>query len=172
MQRKEKIDQFLINSRGIFRQQVRAEEREIRGIQIVERRQKIAKEWGKKSLLHICWTYPVFFCLLYFLPATHFLNAWENRQHFAMPPTVFCEMTSEKRAQKFLTDDWLCHSWNLLQPIGSTTQIWVVMCHQYGISALISQTSFCMESVGDIAKCCLFSQATCNRVLYIFFLNI
>lgn len=44
MQRKEKIDQFLINSRGIFRQQVRAEEREIRGIQIVERRQKIAKE--------------------------------------------------------------------------------------------------------------------------------
>ena len=39
MQKKEKIDQFLINSRGIFRQQVRAEE-EVPGIQIVGRRQK------------------------------------------------------------------------------------------------------------------------------------
>lgn len=46
MQKKEKIDQFLINSRGIFRQQVRAEEGEIPGIQIVRRRQK--KEQGKK----------------------------------------------------------------------------------------------------------------------------
>lgn len=40
MQKKEKIDQFLINSRGIFRQQVRAEEGEVPGIQIVRRRQK------------------------------------------------------------------------------------------------------------------------------------
>ena len=47
MQKKEKIDQFLINSRGIFRQQVRAEEGEVwTGIQIVGRRQK--KERGKK----------------------------------------------------------------------------------------------------------------------------
>ena len=40
MQKKEKIDQFLINSRGIFRQQVRAEEGEVPGFQIVRRRQK------------------------------------------------------------------------------------------------------------------------------------
>lgn len=40
MQKKEKIDQFLINSRGIFRQQVREEEGEVPGIQIVRRRQK------------------------------------------------------------------------------------------------------------------------------------
>ena len=40
MQEKEKIDQFLINSRGIFRQQVRAEEGEVPDIQIVRRRQK------------------------------------------------------------------------------------------------------------------------------------
>lgn len=47
MQRKEKIDQFLINSRGIFRQQVRAEEGgEVPGIEKVGRRQK--KEQGKK----------------------------------------------------------------------------------------------------------------------------
>ena len=51
---------------------------------------------------------------------------------------------SEKRVQKFHTDDW----WNLLHPIRSTTQIWVVMCHQYAISVLISQTSFHRKTVG------------------------
>ena len=38
--------------------------------------------------------------------------------------------------------DW----WNQIShaswPIRSTTQIWVVMCHQYGLSALVTQTSF------------------------------
>ena len=38
--------------------------------------------------------------------------------------------------------DWSCRWWNLLQPIRSITQIWVVTRHQYGISALVSQTSF------------------------------
>ena len=38
--------------------------------------------------------------------------------------------------------DWSCRLWNLLQPIRSITQIWVVTRHQYGISALVSQTSF------------------------------
>ena len=31
---------------------------------------------------------------------------------------------------------------NLFQPIRSSTQIWVVTRHQYGTSALVSQTSF------------------------------
>ena len=54
-------------------------------------------------------------------------------------------MTSEKRAQKFHTDDasypylssasyWSCLVGNLIQPIRSTTQIWVVTRHLYGIS--------------------------------------
>ena len=30
--------------------------------------------------------------------------------------------------------DWLCREGYLLQPIKSTTQIWVVTRHQYGIS--------------------------------------
>ena len=35
--------------------------------------------------------------------------------------------------------DWSCREGNLLQPISSsTTQIWVVMRLQYGISALVS----------------------------------
>ena len=38
--------------------------------------------------------------------------------------------------------DLSCRMANLLQPIRSTTQIWLVMHHQFGISALVSQMSF------------------------------
>ena len=47
-----------------------------------------------------------------------------------------------------------------------TTQIWIVSRHQYGISALVSQTSFRGEISGDVAKCQLFSQATSGFNLY------
>ena len=49
--------------------------------------------------------------------------------------------------------NWLCHMGNLIQPIRSTTQIWVVTRHQYGISVLISQTSFGGETSGSVTKC-------------------
>ena len=49
--------------------------------------------------------------------------------------------------------DWLCRVWNLLQPIRSSTQIWVVTRHLYGISVLIFQTSFCGETSGGVVKC-------------------
>ena len=49
--------------------------------------------------------------------------------------------------------DWSCHVGNLIQPIRSTTQIWVVTHHQYGISVFVSQTSFGGETSGSIAKC-------------------
>ena len=55
--------------------------------------------------------------------------------------------------------DWSCRVGNLIQPIRSTSQIWVVTRHQYGISALVSQTSFGGETSGSVAKCRLFSQA-------------
>ena len=55
--------------------------------------------------------------------------------------------------------DCSCHVGNLIQPIRSTSQIWVVMHHQYGISALVSLTSFGGETSGSITKCWLFSQA-------------
>ena len=85
-------------------------------------------------------------------------------------------MTSEKQAQKFHTDDaslprkgsasdWLCRIGNLILSIRSTTQIWVVTRHQYGISALISQMSFGGETSGSIAKCRLFSQGKEHRGL-------
>ena len=37
--------------------------------------------------------------------------------------------------------------------------IWVVTHHQYGISALVVQTSFHVETRDGIAKCWLFFQA-------------
>ena len=56
-----------------------------------------------------------------------------------------------------LASDWLRQISQAARLIRSSSQIWVVTHHQYGISALFSQTSFCVEIV---AKCCLFSQPT------------
>ena len=55
--------------------------------------------------------------------------------------------------------DWLKQVSQAARPIRSTTQIWVVTRHQYGISALASQTSIRGETVGGVAQCRLFSQA-------------
>ena len=43
-----------------------------------------------------------------------------------------------------------------MQPIRSTTQIWVVTRHHYAISALVSQISLGGETSGSVAKCRLF----------------
>ena len=55
--------------------------------------------------------------------------------------------------------DWLNQISRATRPIRSTTQIWVVTRHQYGISVLISQTSFGGETSGSVANCRMFSQA-------------
>ena len=55
--------------------------------------------------------------------------------------------------------DWSCRVENLIQPMRGTTQIWLVTRHQYGISVLVSQTSFGGETSGGVVKCWLFSQA-------------
>jgi len=52
------------------------------------------------------------------------------------------------------------------QPIKSNTQIKVETSHQYGILALVPQTSFCGEMVGGFAKCRLFSQVDCKPNTY------
>ena len=54
--------------------------------------------------------------------------------------------------------DWLNQISLAARPIRSTTQIWVVTRHQYGISALVSQTSLGGETSGSVDKCRLFSQ--------------
>ena len=55
--------------------------------------------------------------------------------------------------------DWLKQISHVARPIRSTTQIWVVTRHQYGISALVSQTLFGGETSGGVVKCQLISQA-------------
>ena len=53
--------------------------------------------------------------------------------------------------------DWLCHVGILLQPIRSSTQMFEVTCHQYWISAVVSQTSFCRETgVGKLQNVSFF----------------
>ena len=48
--------------------------------------------------------------------------------------------------------DWLKQISHAARPIRSSTQIWVETRHQYGISALVSQTSFRRETSGGVAK--------------------
>ena len=48
---------------------------------------------------------------------------------------------------------------NSLQPIRNITQIWVLTRHQYGISALVCQTSFRGETSRGVAKFRLLSPA-------------
>ena len=84
-------------------------------------------------------------------------------------------MTSEQQLHKFhtlLTDDIhypdlggtsvIGHVRKEICPnqIRSTTQIWVVTRHEYGISALVSQMSFWGKASGGDTKCQLFAQAT------------
>ena len=61
--------------------------------------------------------------------------------------------------------EWSQGVGSLLQPIRSTTQIWVMTRHQYGISVLVSQTSFRGETVGCVAKRRLFSQARIFKII-------
>ena len=69
--------------------------------------------------------------------------AWENRRQFATLPQCRNSILMTRRYPDLdSASDWLCRLWNLLQPIRSTTQIWVVKRHQYRISGLVSQTSF------------------------------
>ena len=58
--------------------------------------------------------------------------------------------------------DWLKQFSHAAPPISTTTQNWVVT--QYGISALVFQTSFLRETRGGVAKCRLFSQVTSMKV--------
>ena len=74
-----------------------------------------------------------------------------------LSPRGFCILCSVlKHGLKFLKN---VKSPPHALPVRSSTQIWVVTHHQYGISALVSQTSFCGETVGGVAKCQLFPPA-------------
>ena len=80
-------------------------------------------------------------------------------------------MASEGCVYKFHTDDmllpkscyymyfwrWCCEE-NFLQPIWSTTPIWLLSGYQYGILVLVLPTSYHRETSNGLAQCWLFSQ--------------
>ena len=96
--------------------------------------------------------------------------AWENSRNLAMLPLVSPPndvWENECRNSILMmahypdlgsASDWLNQIYLAARPMRSTTQILVVTCHQYGISALFSQTSFGAEASGSVAECQLFSQ--------------
>ena len=55
--------------------------------------------------------------------------------------------------------DWLNQISHAARPIRGNTKIGVVTRHQYGISALVSKTSFGGKTSGSVAKCRQFAQA-------------
>ena len=90
--------------------------------------------------------------------------AWDNSQHFATPLLVFPRNDVwETRAEvpywwrEITQISWATRE-TCFNQSENTTQIWVVTRHQYGNSALVSQTSFRGQTRGGVAKCPLFSQ--------------
>ena len=78
--------------------------------------------------------------------------------------------------------DWLKQISRAARTIRNTTHTWVLTRHQYGISALVSQTSFRGKTSGRVAECLLFSQArllleihmplvSCNKFYFFFSLS-
>ena len=97
---------------------------------------------------------------------TGFLTKWrlrDERRNTTLMMFHYLDLGSDS--------DWSCHVGNLIQPIRSTTQIWVVTRHQYGISVLISQTSFGRETSCSVAKCWLFSQAIVSVAILLFIIG-
>ena len=76
-----------------------------------------------------------------------FSVAWENGRHFSTPPLV------SLRNYIWATHAEIPYWWCI------TDQIWVLMGHQYGISVLVSKTSFRGETSSGVVKCWLFSLA-------------
>ena len=63
---------------------------------------------------------------------------------------------------------WQCRERKFLQPIKSSTQIWVVTRHQYGISALVPQTSFRGETSVVLASRMSTAFSGYNKRFFIF----
>ena len=102
---------------------------------------------------------------------------WQFCSNLRKQPT-FSETTTGLPTKWQLRNDWrnsilmMCYYANMgsasdwlkeislgSQPFKRTTQIWVVTCHQHGISVQIAQTSFHKETRGRMANCQLISPA-------------
>ena len=79
--------------------------------------------------------------------------ACEKSRHFATSPLVSPYWLTCFYPDLCSAFDWLKEISLTPRPIRNTAQILVVTCHQYGISALVSQTSFRGKTSGDVTKC-------------------
>ena len=95
------------------------------------------------------------------------LAAWEHSRHIVTPLVVppQLRLRNERRNSILMTyhypdlgsaSDWLEIWFIQSEALPRTTQIWVVTRHQYGISALLFQTSFCGETAGGVANVSFF----------------
>ena len=111
-------------------------------------------------------------CLFELPYSSGHLITWVNRRHLeTLPPVSRAKwrLRNERRNCILMTrhyrdlgsaSGWLNQISHAARPVRSTTQIWVVTRHQYGISVLVSQTSFGGETSCSVTKCRLFSQAS------------
>ena len=95
--------------------------------------------------------------------------AWESSRHLATPPLVFPKKALWQRSVETpyrrhvhypnlgSASDWLKQISHEARLIRSFTQIWVMTCRQYGISALFSQTPFREETSSSVAMSAVFS---------------
>ena len=93
----------------------------------------------------------VFLFFLFFVRIAKLAISMGKQQTFRDPPTGFptkWHLRNEHRNSILImrhypdldsASDWMKQIFNQWKAL---TQIWEVMCHQYGISALVSQTSF------------------------------
>ena len=106
---------------------------------------------------YLFWSCSIFFLLFGLIGSLRKLSTF---RHATTGFPVKWRLRNERRNSILITrhypdlgsgSDWLCREGYLLQPIKSTTQIWVVTRHQYGISAVVPQTSFRVENSDGVA---------------------
>ena len=86
-------------------------------------------------------------------PTNWRLRSSDARNSILMTSYWWCVTT---HANLSSASNWSCRVGNLLQPIRSSSLIWVVTLHQYGIPSLVSQTSFQSfhgETSDGVANC-------------------
>ena len=91
-------------------------------------------------------------------------RSWNWLVHSLRKLPTFCDAETSAEISYWWrvtsASDWLNQISYAARPIRSNTQIWLVthrQCHEYGISALVPQTSFGGETSGSVAKCRVFS---------------
>ena len=103
--------------------------------------------------------------------------AWQKSRYFATSPLVSPYLLTCFYPDLCCAFDWLKQISLAPRPIRSTAQVSVVTHYQYGIFALVSQTSFGGKTSGDVTKCLpsvasvsvRFRSKTENSVLRSFF---